>query len=145
MCISSLSPAASTSAPFRIQWRQRTQLFLFITDWPSSRIRGRLQTCPNFEPSPILEHLLLPSIPDSVRFPWFWLSVLFLPSHSGFICAKRSNWMRLVSLCDPDLMALSLARPPLPQDFFKIMQSSGNFKEKNPILSKFWAQAQRAY
>ena len=27
-----------------------------------------------------------------------------------------------------------------PQDFFKIMQFSGNFKEKSHILSKFWAQ-----
>ncbi len=27
-----------------------------------------------------------------------------------------------------------------PQDFFKIMQFSGNFKGKPPILSKFWAQ-----
>ncbi len=30
-------------------------------------------------------------------------------------------------------------RAPL-QDFFKIMQFSGNFKGKTPILSKFWAQ-----
>ena len=29
--------------------------------------------------------------------------------------------------------------PPCPQDFFKIMQFSGNFKGKTPILSKFWA------
>ncbi len=27
-----------------------------------------------------------------------------------------------------------------PQDFFKIMQFSGNFKGQSPILSKFWAQ-----
>ncbi len=30
--------------------------------------------------------------------------------------------------------------PPCHQDFFKIMQFSGNFKGKTPILSKFWAQ-----
>ena len=32
------------------------------------------------------------------------------------------------------------AWPPCPQDFFKIMQFSGNFKGKSPIFSKFWAQ-----
>ncbi len=33
------------------------------------------------------------------------------------------------------------ARPPLPpRFFFKIMQFSGNFKGKPPILSKCWAQ-----
>ena len=31
-------------------------------------------------------------------------------------------------------------RPPLPQNFFKIVQFSGNSKGKPPILSKFWAQ-----
>ena len=30
---------------------------------------------------------------------------------------------------------------PLLQDYFKIMQFSGNSKRKPPILSKFWAQA----
>ena len=30
--------------------------------------------------------------------------------------------------------------PPLPQEFFLIMQFSGNFKGKTPILSKFWVQ-----
>ncbi len=29
---------------------------------------------------------------------------------------------------------------PGPQDFFHIMQFSGSFKGKHPILSKFWAQ-----
>ncbi len=29
---------------------------------------------------------------------------------------------------------------PCPQDFFKIMQFSGKFKGKTPILSKFWVQ-----
>ncbi len=29
---------------------------------------------------------------------------------------------------------------PCPQEFVKIMQRWGNFKRKNPILSKFWAQ-----
>ncbi len=29
---------------------------------------------------------------------------------------------------------------PCPQDFFKIMQFSGNLKGKTPILSKVWAQ-----
>ncbi len=33
---------------------------------------------------------------------------------------------------------------PCPQDFFfKIMQFSGNFKGKTPILSKFWAHARK--
>ncbi len=31
--------------------------------------------------------------------------------------------------------------PPLPPRLFKIMQFSGNFKGKTPILSKVWAQA----
>ena len=31
--------------------------------------------------------------------------------------------------------------PHSPQDFLKMMQFAGNFKEKLPILSKFWAQA----
>ncbi len=31
--------------------------------------------------------------------------------------------------------------PPCPQDFFKIMQFSGNFKGKTPIFSKFRDQA----
>ncbi len=33
------------------------------------------------------------------------------------------------------------AGPPCPQDFFKIMQFSDNFKGKIPILSKCWVQA----
>ncbi len=32
------------------------------------------------------------------------------------------------------------AEPPLPQDFFKIMHFSGNFKGRTPISSKLWAQ-----
>ena len=31
--------------------------------------------------------------------------------------------------------------PPCPQDFFTIMQFSGNFKGNTPILSDIWAQA----
>ncbi len=30
--------------------------------------------------------------------------------------------------------------PACPEEFFKIMQFSGNFKGKTLILSKFWAQ-----
>ncbi len=30
--------------------------------------------------------------------------------------------------------------PPLPPRFLQLMQFSGNFKGKSPILSKFWAQ-----
>ena len=41
------------------------------------------------------------------------------------------------SLVDPGGLG---AWPPLPPDFFKIMQFSGNFKGKTPILSKLWAQ-----
>ncbi len=41
-----------------------------------------------------------------------------------------------ISLVDPGFLS-----PPCPQDFFsKIMQFSGNFKWKPPIMSKFWAQ-----
>ncbi len=35
--------------------------------------------------------------------------------------------------------------PPCPQDFFKIMQCSGNFKEKNPILGNFLLRAVPPY
>ncbi len=40
----------------------------------------------------------------------------------------------------PPIQLTSGSRPPCPQDFFKIMQFSGNFKGRPPILSTFWAQ-----
>ncbi len=40
----------------------------------------------------------------------------------------------------PTFTAADAGGPPCPKDFFKIMQFSGNFKGKAPILSKFWAQ-----
>ena len=57
--------------------------------------------------------------------------------------------MRLEAFCWNILQSNVSSRPrgpagpgpsPYPQDFFKIMQFSGNFKGKTPILSKFWAQ-----
>ena len=42
--------------------------------------------------------------------------------------------------CQQRVLEGALGAPPCPQDFCRIMQFSGSFKGKNPILSKFWAQ-----
>ncbi len=50
-------------------------------------------------------------------------------THDTFIVLSQ------LSLADPGGPG-----PPCPQDFFKIMQFSSNFKGRPTILSKFWAQ-----
>ena len=45
------------------------------------------------------------------------------------------------SVADPGGGGSGAQAPPCPQDFFKIMQFSGNFKGKTPIFSKFRDQA----
>ncbi len=48
--------------------------------------------------------------------------------------SQKKTYCCILAVVDPG------GSPPCLQDFFKIMQFSGNFRGKTPILSKFWPQ-----
>ncbi len=64
--------------------------------------------------------------------------------HVAMLWGTYKSWrpspgLKLARMLGLDLQ-WQIQGPPFPQDFFKIMQFSGNFKGKPPISSKFWAQ-----
>ncbi len=55
-------------------------------------------------------------------------------------CSLDVHHSKCTNLSPADPGGLCGPGPPCSQEFSKIMQFSGNFKGKNPILRKFWAQ-----
>ncbi len=89
-----------------------------------------------------------------VRLTWtdccytihYWLATCALtnstiPGYTGWAEAVFFCMFPLVTIWSHWHLPTDGSRGPLcPQDVFKIMQFSGNFLGKPPILSKFWAQ-----